>query len=278
MHHHKWISINGRLRDFPEVGVVKCDVCGLVQPEKDLRSHVSYESGTMHLWAKGWGEKPGKPSGDQPRRLREVASVLPKNGYFLDVGCGDGNFVRAVENLTPNAFGIDPDSKHASSAMQDGIKIFTNLADLKGMKFQVISLFHTVEHFYDLPSELEEIRKLLAPDGKLMIETPNANDALLTRYQSEPFSNFTFWSHHPNLCTNTFLSEALEDAGFQVERNTQVQRYGLANHLYWLSKGLPGGHDIWSTASNPDLNYVYGEHLISEGVADTIWIMAGHAN
>ena len=269
------LEIEGKLRDFPEVGLVRCQFCGLVNPAEDLQRHVAYDQGTMHSWASGWGTGRDRPSEDVPRRLREVASYLPKkSAKFLDIGCGDGSFLRSVSSLTPEVYGVDPDVHRTLEARRGGMKICPSLDDLGPKQFDVITLIHTVEHFYDVVGGLEEIRSFLKPEGRLLIETPNANDALITKYSSRAFSTFTFWSHHPNLCTNKFLEEALLEAGFQVEISSQVQRYGLANHLYWLSNEAPGGHSAWASVSNPSLDAEYEKQLVSSGTADTIWIVA----
>ena len=50
----------------------------------------------------------------------------------------------------------------------------------------------------------------------------------------------------------------------------QVQRYSLANHLYWLCNGRPGGHYEWSFLEDEELNARYGDCLAKFGIADTI--------
>ena len=49
-----------------------------------------------------------------------------------------------------------------------------------------------------------------------------------------------------------------------------IQRYPLANHLYWLAAGLPGGHVKWSDISSKELNDAYEKELIKLGKTDTI--------
>jgi hypothetical protein len=56
MHAHNFLPAKGSLRDRPNVGVRRCSECGLTVHESDLSRDVSYESGSMHVWANGWGE------------------------------------------------------------------------------------------------------------------------------------------------------------------------------------------------------------------------------
>ena len=52
---------------------------------------------------------------------------------------------------------------------------------------------------------------------------------------------------------------------------TQLQRYPLCNHLYWLSQGKPGGHMRWANLDEKELNDAYEKKLVSMGIADTLW-------
>ena len=99
---------------------------------------------------------------------------------------------------------------------------------------------------------------------------PNADDALLTLYQSKPFSEFTYWSCHLFLYTESTLAKLAEKAGLRINYIKQVQRYNLANHLYWLSKGKPGGHKEWHFMDSDDLNSAYEKQLASIGGCDTL--------
>ena len=50
----------------------------------------------------------------------------------------------------------------------------------------------------------------------------------------------------------------------------QFQRYPLSNHLYWLSHGKPGGHELWNFLNNKNLAKSYENELSKLGKCDTI--------
>ncbi len=90
---------------------------------------------------------------------------------------------------------------------------------------------------------LAELRITLEPqEGILVVEVPHANDLLISQQQCKLFIEFTLWSRHLVLHTRDSLQKLLGAAGFQDIQIKGVQRYGLANHLTWLSDGRPGGH------------------------------------
>jgi hypothetical protein len=106
--------------------------------------------------------------------------------------------------------------------------------------------------------------------GRLIIEVPSAEDALLTLYSCPKFQDFTYWSQHLFLFNPESLRQLAIQAGFRVEAIQQVQRYPLSNHLFWLSQGKPGGHQTWNFLDNIALNEAYESSLGSIGKCDTL--------
>ncbi len=101
----------------------------------------------------------------------------------------------------------------------------------------------------------------------MIIEVPNSNDVLLTLYENEPFQNFTYWSQHLFLFNKKTMTELIKQAGLQLNWIKHVQRYPLSNHLYWLAKGKPGGHQVWDVIN---VDKEYENQLSDMGKTDTI--------
>ena len=118
---------------------------------------------------------------------------------------------------------------------------------------------------------VEKIYNVLNPGGILVCETPNADDALIVKYKCTAFEDFTYWSEHVFLFTSDTLERLLTRNEFGTKQNTQIQRYSLANHLYWLSEGKPGGHMKWLKFNEEKLNLSYERILSESGIADTLW-------
>jgi SAM-dependent methyltransferase len=95
---------------------------------------------------------------------------------LLDVGAGSGAFVALARKLGWDAEGIDPDTTAVAAARHKGIPMsLGRLADLGGRKseFDVITLSHVIEHLHEPLHDLQRIRRLLVPGGRLWIATPN---------------------------------------------------------------------------------------------------------
>ena len=231
----------------------------------------------MHDWAAGYGDTLPGPATDTTRRVASIRYLEEKYKFksILDFGCGRGGMIEAFSTFY-ETLGIEPDLGARDLANQKGSKVYESaeLALVDGVCVDVVTLFHVVEHFYDPTIELERVYNLLRPGGLVIIETPNSYDALLTKYENSKFQNFTYWSHHPMLHSHKSLQALVERNNFTVLENLGTQRYDLNNHLYWLAKGLPGGHEAWINALSVDAIESYARSLEANKVCDTLWLVA----
>ena len=117
---------------------------------------------------------------------------------------------------------------------------------------------------------LRQLATRLRGGGRIIIEVPSSADALLTMYESAPFSEFTYWSCHRYLFNAANLPFLAKKAGLTLEYVSHIQRYPLSNHLSWLAKGKPGGHQLWSFLDNEELSRAYEARLASLGRTDTL--------
>ena len=131
-------------------------------------------------------------------------------------------------------------------------------------------MFHVLEHIPDPKSILGELSEMLADDGQIIVEVPNADDALFTLYNSKPFSCFTYWSCHLFLFTRRSLEMLMTQVGLRMNYIKQILRYPLSNHLYWLANGNPCGHQKWHFLNSPELHAAYEKQLAAIGKCDTI--------
>jgi 2-polyprenyl-3-methyl-5-hydroxy-6-metoxy-1,4-benzoquinol methylase len=259
----------GKVRDNPDLEIIECLSCGLVFLSSFDHIHTDfYQEARMHdepvdieTWLKdsAW---------DDDRRFIFLKRVI-ENKSVLDFGCGAGGFLTRARTLASNVAGVDVETRLKPHFRKEGLEVFTDIADAKGL-FDIITLFHVLEHMNDPITLLMRLSEKLNEDGQLIVEVPSANDALLRLYASEPFSLFTYWSCHLYLFTNTTISSIAAKAGLKVNYIKQVQRYPLSNHLFWLAKGKPGGHKIWNFLDSEELHNAYEKQLASIGLCDTI--------
>jgi len=117
---------------------------------------------------------------------------------------------------------------------------------------------------------LKTLAQKLSKNGRLVVEVPNSEDALLTLYDSDSFQRFTYWSQHLYLFNAETLRRLAEQAGLRIVSILQYQRYPLSNHLHWLSKGKPGGHQEWAYLDTPEMKAAYANALAAVAKCDTL--------
>ncbi len=94
---------------------------------------------------------------------------------LLDVGCGNGHFLAAAIEKGWNINGVELDSETAARAANlTGLTIAPSLKEIDPAKeFQVITLWHVLEHVYELDEYFQFFKSRLAKDGKLLFALPN---------------------------------------------------------------------------------------------------------
>lgn len=168
--------------------------------------------------------------------------------------------------------GVELDQDARKHLLNEGINVYGSIDMIDpSVKFDIVTMFHVIEHLEEPDKVMRALREKLADNGLLVVETPNADDALISKFHSEKFMDFTFWSAHLFLYTTDSLGILMKNCGFSIVNNSQVQRYPLANHLYWLSEGLPGGHVKWKELSDDLLNKSYEDMLKKIQKCDTLF-------
>ena len=204
---------------------------------------------------------------DDERRFRFTEHMI-EGRDVLDFGCGDGGYLIRARKVARRVQGIELEKAMRDGLREEGLPCCASLHEVG--QFDVITLFHVLEHLASPLDYLEKFRQHLTPGGMILIEVPNAEDALLSLYHSEAFADFTYWHCHVYLYNNMTLRRLAKKAGLKVKFMRQVQRYPLANHLYWLSQDKPGGHQAWAFLRDAALDERYGDMLAKLGIADTI--------
>jgi len=135
---------------------------------------------------------------------------------FLDIGCGLGNLLQFAiadgwqitgTELSPIA-ADQADKKIRNHILVGDISAL----DLPENSFDLITIYHVIEHLIDPILTLEKLQKLLKPDGILFIETPNLN-SLGARFRGKNWSNI-IPPEHINYFNSKSLGNSLEIAGF----------------------------------------------------------------
>ncbi len=170
-----------------EFEVVECAGCGLMRmhpwPEKDE---------LWRFYPKNYWFEAGESAaarmeeryrrfvlGDHVRFVRRALRESGEKALVVDVGCGGGLFLRLLSEEGWPVLGLDYSPEAAGIAwrrngVRAAVAALTEAPVAEG-SCAAVTMFHVLEHVYDPAEHLEAARKLLRPEGRLIVQVPNAS-------------------------------------------------------------------------------------------------------
>ena len=107
------------------------------------------------------------------RKAGLIRRLSGKQGSLLDIGAGTGDFLRYMEDLGWKTTGMEPNAKARARAKAKNMELGESLDGLSGSVFDVITLWHVLEHIPNLEQTMQRIATMLHDKGHLMVAVPN---------------------------------------------------------------------------------------------------------
>ncbi|CAM4047533.1 class I SAM-dependent methyltransferase [Flavobacterium branchiophilum] len=109
--------------------------------------------------------------------LKNKLSIINNNqkqkGMILDIGAGTGDFLFVAQQNGWKTVGVEPNEKAKTIAKAKGVPFVDTTNELSSASFDVITMWHVLEHVPDLEKQIVELKRLLKPTGTLIIAVPN---------------------------------------------------------------------------------------------------------
>ena len=103
----------------------------------------------------------------------KLINAQSQKGQLLDIGAGTGDFLVFAKNDGWQITGIEPSVKAKAIAINKGVNFADNLSDLESNSFDVITMWHVLEHVPNLDEYIFELKRLIKPTGTILIAVPN---------------------------------------------------------------------------------------------------------
>ena len=219
----------------------RCAVCNLVRTEPQLTSQALEPFYRDEYWGGIGSASPEWIRRDQRHRTGFLHRFR-SHGSILDVGCGLGFFLRALNAQQWDRYGIEPmpvPYREATKALGSDRIFNTELiaAGLPSGKFEVVTFWDSLEHLPNPRAIVQEAGRLLRPGGIVLIGLPNFGG-----YQARHFGEDWFGlslPHHFYHYTSETLTKLLESCGFRVRvmedragaENYHALKHSLLNRL-----------------------------------------------
>ena len=221
-----------------------CETVFLTNPvNTENLVHYYTENYLPYRGSKAWGKYGSFVESSQKtldlKRVNFVKKYLKKNesnNNVLDIGCGNPSFLKLLHQKTNvNCTGIDfSDSGWIGTKDQDLTLIKVAIEDFKTTTlFDVITLWHYLEHDYNPNQTIEKLYKCLKPGGKLIIEVPDYKSWSAKTQKS-------YWQgwhspRHLSLFSKKSFDVLFDSKKWQIKTHL---RYGTldAFTLWWLGK------------------------------------------
>ncbi|MDC1464139.1 class I SAM-dependent methyltransferase [Polaribacter sp.] len=107
------------------------------------------------------------------QKLLLLNSFTSGSKSVLDFGAGTGDFLKICKNNNWQVLGVEPSAEARENAVKKGIYLKENLLDMNNQKFDVITLWHVLEHVENLKSTIKVLKSLLQPEGRIVVAVPN---------------------------------------------------------------------------------------------------------
>lgn len=255
--------------------VVRCDGCaaGFMVGEPA----VDYTSEDYRIVVDGTASVEGgfkRHDFDQTEKIAVLGTGDLRGLTIADVGSGVGSFLDLVKGMAARTIAVEP-AEHFHEALRErGHEVYSNIrdaaADLSG-GVDLVVCFSVIEHLETPKEEIEGMRRLLKPGGRLLLSTPNLNDWLLEA-GGEAYASFFYRVVHRWYFDGDSVRNLLRASGFARTSIQYVHRFDLSNALMWMRDRRPTGRAQLPVGSQVDA--AYRAWLESEGRADYLYAWA----
>ena len=225
---------------------VRCSRCDLVyqNPRVALDYIGAYYGDTYiaHRRKRNWGvltplfeRAMNKLDADKDRIVSQYVELAPRS-EVLDVGCAVGTFLQRVKRQHGAAVtGVDFKDLSAAPSLQ-GVEFHCGLfydAPLASDRFDLVTMWHFLEHDYDPLRSLRTARRVMKPHGRLVIEVPRL-DSRTFRWFGERWPGLQA-PQHTVLFDRDSLLRAVRKSGLEV---VDYLPYGAFPAYFYLFTGI----------------------------------------
>ena len=195
----------------------------------------------------------------QLKLFYENLSGVEKKKDILDIGCGDGTFIKALIQNEYKVSGLECDSIAVKNLLSEGVDVYLGELGQKiemNKNFNIVTLWDLIEHINDIENAMLQLRSLVKKNGKVFILTPDSDSVFdlfatieqrLTFNKSQRLMSICLNRYHLHRFSVIGLKIMLQHNGFVVDHVQKLQLFSLKQDTYM--NGFAPGIKRWTNNS-----------------------------
>jgi 2-polyprenyl-3-methyl-5-hydroxy-6-metoxy-1,4-benzoquinol methylase len=136
----------------------------------ESNDYISHTDSKRSLFEKAYHFVKGIALKNKLNLINNCSSI---KGNLLDIGAGTGDFLLTAKQNGWNTIGVEPSEKAKGIAIGKGIQFSDSTEELESNSFDVITMWHVLEHVPNLEIQIKELKRLVKPNGIIIIAVPN---------------------------------------------------------------------------------------------------------
>lgn len=272
-----FLEVKDHMITKEEFKIVNCDSCGFhftnpIPTRENIGDYYKSDVYVSHSSSKK-GLINRLYNSVRKRTLKQKVNWIKSNSngkQLLDLGCGTGHFLRAAIDSGFNGIGIEPDEDARNFAKtENNLSPLpqSELYNLEKGSIDVITMWHVLEHVYDLKKDVEVLTQLVNEKGTIFIAVPNMNSYDARKYKSfwaaydvprhlyhfqekdirNLFGQFDFEltkvlpmkydAYYVSMLSEKYLGGSMIKAIFSgFNSNRKAKKYGFSSQVYVLKR------------------------------------------
>jgi len=242
----EFLEISKQVRDSKKHKIIQCKNCEHIQLypiPSIIEEKIFYDKNLQDKNIKYFGgikENREKNFEDTLRRVSFISKIISKKNSILEIGSGHGFFLEAMEKLQFDIKGIEISKEKRDMAKKitkkEILNINLNNENLESERYDVMVMFHVLEHLSNPIEFVKKLKSNLNKNGKFIVEVPNGDDHQL--FQNLKYTKFYWQRAHLSYFNPKTLKKVFQKAGYNV-KVFGVQRYSIENLINWKLSGKP---------------------------------------
>ncbi len=221
-HFHNYIICKDHTVSHEDFAIVRCDDCDFLftnprpssetidsyYESEDYVSHQNKSNNLINLvyrFARKF---------TLTKKLKLINSFNSTGKQLLDIGCGTGHFISYCKTNGWQVEGVEPNETARNNASSKGIRVAEHLSELQSNTYDVITMWHVLEHIPTINEYLKTINSLLNKNGKFIVAVPNVDSYDADHYKSH-WAAYDVPRHLYHFSQKT-MSKMMKKHGFKV--------------------------------------------------------------